>query len=190
MRPVTHPEENVVYKGPTPDIGDLSCYRPKPGLILSEWDLTIAERLALMRGARVELGISTEPIPPVSLAIVNRPGPDGEPFDYVEPHGPYRAVDPGDLTESQVRAAAECLGLTLLDHDSERPLFYVLSDAQTELHLSRAWRWTKRLMPERWFRHTKLALANAILATALTRTQPGWTPVKNAPANSHSQGGC
>lgn len=184
MKPLTHPEENVVYKGPTHDIGDLSCYRPKPGLILSEWDLTIAERLAVMRGARIELGISTEPIPPVSLAIVKRPGSDGEALEYVDAHGPYRPVDPGDLTESQVRAAAECLGLVVAERD-QRPLFYVLQDAQTELHLSRSWRWTKRLLPERWFGHTKLALANSILADALTRTQPGWSPRAE---NSQPQG--
>lgn len=56
----------------------------------------------------------------------------------------------------------------------ERPLFYVIHDAQTELHLSRAWRWTKRLLPDHRFQQTKLALANAILAEALTRTQPAW----------------
>lgn len=112
-KPIKHPEENVVYKGPTPDIGDLSCYRAKPGLILSEWDLTIAERLAIMRGATIELGIYTEPIPPVSLSIVKRPGADGESLEYVDPHGPYRPVEPGDLTESQVRAGAEALGLKI-----------------------------------------------------------------------------
>lgn len=111
-KPIKHPEENVVYKGPTPDIGDLSCYRAKPGLILSEWDLTIAERLAIMRGATIELGIYTEPIPPVSLSIVKRPGVDGESLEYVDPHGPYRAVEPGDLEAEMVLAAVDALGLT------------------------------------------------------------------------------
>lgn len=123
-KPIKHPEENVLYKGPTPDIGDLSCYRSRPGLILSEWDLSIAERIAIMRGANIELGIYTEPIPPVSIAIVKRVGED-QALEYVDEHGPFRAVEPGDLTEAQVRAGAEALGLRIAEPDAtpiERPI--------------------------------------------------------------------
>lgn len=138
MKPVKHPEENVVYKGPRPDIGDLSCYRSEPGFIISEWDLTIAERLAIMRGAKIELGIHTEPIPPVSLAVVRRPGADGESLEYVEAHGPYRAIEPGDLEPAMVRAAVDALGLA----DRQTPTKQARKWSRSALYgRSRANRW-------------------------------------------------
>jgi hypothetical protein len=33
MKPVKHAGADVVYRGPTPDIGDLWCFRDRPGLI-------------------------------------------------------------------------------------------------------------------------------------------------------------
>lgn len=157
MKPVRTPDTQFDYKGPTPDVRGLPCHRVRPGFILSEWDLTKAERIAIACGGRIELGIHTEPIPPVQLHVVER-DQDGA-LSYVDENGPWERISPEELA----------------GRSRERPLFYVLRDAQTELHLSRSWRWTKRLLPERWFRHTKLALANSILAEALTRTQPGWS---------------
>lgn len=69
MTPRGFPSQNLVYRGPTPDVGDLPCQRIKPGMILSVWELTPEERIAIAEGADIELVILTEPIPPVSLAV-------------------------------------------------------------------------------------------------------------------------
>jgi hypothetical protein len=126
MKPITTPETNFNYRGPTPDIGDLPCHRARPGLILSEWDLTKAERLAIMRGARVELGIHTEPIPPVQLSVVSRDSEDN--LAYVDEHGPFSAITAGDLDRATLEAHAASLGLLLVhpadDADRPRPRFW------------------------------------------------------------------
>lgn len=95
MKPVKTPDTQFDYKGPTPDIGDLPCYRVRPGFILSEWELTKAERIAIARGARIELGIHTEPIPPVSLHVVQRDAEGA--LSYVDEHGPWEAITPEEL---------------------------------------------------------------------------------------------
>lgn len=69
MTPRPFAAQNLVYRGPTPDVGDLPCQRVQPGMILSVWELTHEERIAIAEGADIELVILTEPIPPVSLAV-------------------------------------------------------------------------------------------------------------------------
>ncbi len=67
MLPLKVPNSDVVYKGPTPDIGDLDCQRIAPGHIRSIWTLTDEERAYIASGGNIELDILTEPIPPVAL---------------------------------------------------------------------------------------------------------------------------
>ena len=95
MKPVPTKDDNMTYKGPTPDIGDLPCHRVRPGFILSEWDLTKAERIAIARGGRIELGIHSEPIPPVQLSVVQRD--EAGDVSYVDEHGPWEALTPDDI---------------------------------------------------------------------------------------------
>lgn len=76
MDPVTRRDHNFVYQGPTPDIGDLSCYR-EPGEIWSHWKPTAAELGVLNAGGQVALGLFHEPIPPVSIGVVEAEPPPG-----------------------------------------------------------------------------------------------------------------
>lgn len=74
MKPVRVASSNLVYVGPTPDIGDLHCERLSPGVIESVWTFTPEERTAIAGGANVALAVMTEPIPPVSLIVTDRQG--------------------------------------------------------------------------------------------------------------------
>ena len=78
MKPVKTSRSNVVYRGPTVDIGDAWCERRRVRLptgdvsvIYMAWQLDDNEREVLARGKGViELGIwGMEPIPPVSLGV-------------------------------------------------------------------------------------------------------------------------
>jgi hypothetical protein len=69
VKPVKPLDGNMVYKGPTDDIGDLECTRVRPGLIKSVWRPSDDELSYLRAGGLVELQIYTEPIPPVSLNV-------------------------------------------------------------------------------------------------------------------------
>jgi hypothetical protein len=71
MRPVRTANANIVYRGPTPEIGDLHCQRVRPGEIRSVWEPTDQERELLARGGRVEVGLFSEPIPPISVIVVS-----------------------------------------------------------------------------------------------------------------------
>lgn len=71
MRPVKVASSNLVYHLPGGnEDNDLHCQRVEPGQIHSVWLPTQAERQAIAAGANVELAIFGEPIPPVSLRIV------------------------------------------------------------------------------------------------------------------------
>ena len=48
----------------------MDCERVEPGLIVSDWELTTGERRLIEAGARVQLAIFMEPIPPVVLTVV------------------------------------------------------------------------------------------------------------------------
>lgn len=73
MDPIRHPSHNFVYRGPTPEIGDLSCHRGSAegmSLVTSHWVPTADELKILNEGGSVKLGIwGLEPIPPVSLGV-------------------------------------------------------------------------------------------------------------------------
>lgn len=70
MKPVRFGAANRVYRGPTPEIGDLWCYIPKPGDVRTVWEFNDDERKLIAEGGRIELRILNEPIPPVALAVL------------------------------------------------------------------------------------------------------------------------
>lgn len=74
MRPVRTARSNLVYVGPTPDIGDLHCQRLEIGRVRSIWHLSQAERQAVAAGADIALDVLQEPHPPVALSVVDEPG--------------------------------------------------------------------------------------------------------------------
>ena len=72
MRPVKFEAADVVYRGPTPEIGDLWVHRRRPGVIESVWQPSEDERRMIAEGGRVLLTIHSEPIPPVSVQAIHR----------------------------------------------------------------------------------------------------------------------
>lgn len=74
MKPVRTATSNLVYTGPTPEIGDLHCERLQPGQIKSVWHFSQREREAIARGANLALTILGEPIPPVGLHLTTEKG--------------------------------------------------------------------------------------------------------------------
>lgn len=70
MKPVRHAHANICYRGTTPDVGDLWCMRDTPGQIIVVYELDDHERKLILMGGRIMLGISTEPIPPVSMQVI------------------------------------------------------------------------------------------------------------------------
>jgi hypothetical protein len=74
MRPVRTASSNLVYRGPTPEIRDLHCERIRPGQIRSVWWFSPAEREAIAAGANLSLTILGEPIPPVSVQLIELDG--------------------------------------------------------------------------------------------------------------------
>lgn len=70
MRPVRTGAANVVYRGPTDEIGDLWVQRVHPGQVRAVFDLDDVERALIAQGGRVELAIHSEPMPPVSLVVL------------------------------------------------------------------------------------------------------------------------
>ncbi len=71
MRPVKHEGADVVYRGTSPEIGDLWCMREQPGVILVVYELDDQDRAQIAAGGRIMLGICTEPIPPVSMQVID-----------------------------------------------------------------------------------------------------------------------
>lgn len=73
MRPVRHAGSNVVYRGPTEDIGDLWCERATVEghpAIKVVYELDDEEREMLICGGRIELSLLTEPIPPLMMEVL------------------------------------------------------------------------------------------------------------------------
>lgn len=93
MHPIKHDSSNMVYRGPTPDIGDLWVQRVEPHQIRVVYDLTDHDRELIAAGGRIELAMYYEPIPPISMAVLPegmcRPagehGWKGQEFDKPEP---------------------------------------------------------------------------------------------------------
>lgn len=76
MDPIKRDSHDLTYAGPTPDIGDLSCER-RDGAIYSHWRPSAEELEELKAGGVIELGIFTEPIPPVSIGVVKDEAAEG-----------------------------------------------------------------------------------------------------------------
>lgn len=90
MKPVATDKTTFTYRGPTPDIGDLPCYR-EAGAVWSVWELTDEERRFIVDGGNIALGIWAEPIPPVALEVVgDQPAPRAE-MRIVIPGTPFYA---------------------------------------------------------------------------------------------------
>jgi hypothetical protein len=94
MRPVRTASSNLVYVGPTPDIGDLHCERLAPGRIRSVWWFTPAERRSIAEGANLSLTILGEPIPPVSLHLIRDAGVGNDAPDVLERLETLRGLAP------------------------------------------------------------------------------------------------
>jgi DNA-directed RNA polymerase subunit RPC12/RpoP len=77
MRPVRTQDADVTYLGPNPEIADLPVHRAEVGRIYATFALSDAERTMIANGAQVQIGIFTEPMPPISVAVVNEPESDG-----------------------------------------------------------------------------------------------------------------
>lgn len=81
MRPIKRPDHNFTYKGPTPDIGDLSCEvfiePPETRVVRSHWRPSRDELTVLLEGGSVELDVLTGgPLPPLAVNVA--PEIDGE----------------------------------------------------------------------------------------------------------------
>jgi hypothetical protein len=74
VRPVRTEKSNLVYVGPTPDIGDLHCERVRPGYIRSVWEFSPEERESIAKGANLSVSVLTEPIPPMSMHLTREQG--------------------------------------------------------------------------------------------------------------------
>lgn len=70
MKPIRHAGSHVVYKGPTEEIGDLWCQRVRPGQIRVVYELDDHDRELIAAGGRIELAMYSEPIPPISMAVL------------------------------------------------------------------------------------------------------------------------
>lgn len=75
MDPIEKEEHNFTYKGPSPDVGDLTGIRNDDGSFTSHWRPS-PEELEGMADAiqngdfAIELTIHSSPIPPVSMSVV------------------------------------------------------------------------------------------------------------------------
>lgn len=81
MKPVRHAGCNKVYKGPTPNIGDLHCIEQPDGHIDVVYEFDDADREMIANGGKVMLGIYSQPIPPVSMQVM--------PKGFCEPIGEH-----------------------------------------------------------------------------------------------------
>ena len=96
MLPTRTEKSNLVYRGPSPEIGDLDCQRITPGLIRSIWVLSPEERDYIARGGNLELDLWAEPIPPIALNVTDEGAKlDDSPFPPV----PVEDMEPNPLAE-------------------------------------------------------------------------------------------
>lgn len=108
MQAVRTESSNFTYLGPRADIADLPCRREN-GRVYAIFRLTDEERTMIANGAQIRLGIFQEPIPPVSMSIVNEPEAAGVEQDGVPIEPDYRCEQCGNL---YVSARAIALNLT------------------------------------------------------------------------------
>lgn len=70
MKPRFHTGCNFVYRGPTPEIGDLHVFvNPKNRIVEVVYELDDDDRKMIAEGGTIRLGIHQAPIPPVSLNV-------------------------------------------------------------------------------------------------------------------------
>lgn len=87
MDAVSRLDHNFTYKGPTEDIGDLSCI-VEGNETITHWRPTRDELEVLMAGGLVELTLLSHPIPPIMLTTC--------PADQPEVIPPFKRLEPGD----------------------------------------------------------------------------------------------
>jgi len=68
MEPIRTARANMVYRGPSPDIGDAWAEATADTAYLV-WEPTPDERAAIAAGANLRLGVHQHPMPPVSLGV-------------------------------------------------------------------------------------------------------------------------
>jgi hypothetical protein len=71
MDPIETTESNFVYRGPTPDIGDLHCHVDGPRTD-SVWKPTEEELAFLIDGGNVLLSVYGHPHPPVAVSVTGQ----------------------------------------------------------------------------------------------------------------------
>jgi hypothetical protein len=86
MKPVIHVGCNFLYRGPTPDIGDLHVQMQDDGRVEVIFELDDEEREMIAQGGKIRLGIFARPIPPVSMAVT----PPGM-YESIREH-PYKDI--------------------------------------------------------------------------------------------------
>jgi hypothetical protein len=70
MKPIRFQAANLVYHGPTEDIGDLWVHRVRPGVVEAVYELSDRDREMIAAGGRILIGIHSEPMPPISLQAI------------------------------------------------------------------------------------------------------------------------
>lgn len=69
VRPIVRKTHNLIYFGPTKEIGDLPCRREQPGMISGNWRPSADEPAVLNAGGSVEVTVWSEPIPPMAVNV-------------------------------------------------------------------------------------------------------------------------
>lgn len=98
MRAIKRRTHNVLYRGEHEQDGrvvnegvfDLPCER-RDGAIFSHWKPAPEELAILNAGGCIELGVHSEPIPPVSVNVVAREAPEPKPGPSLPPDIANRA---------------------------------------------------------------------------------------------------
>ncbi|MFL5954770.1 MAG: hypothetical protein ACJ76I_11760 [Gaiellaceae bacterium] len=113
MKPVRVASSNAVYRGPNDAIGDLWCERVAPGHILVVYEPDDDERAILAAGGRVELALFNEPIPPISIGVV-----DAEASASVGEHGFRIPIQPDPARDP---AGAAAMGRGTIERRKPQP---------------------------------------------------------------------
>lgn len=80
MEPVKRSHHNTNYKGPTPEIGDLSAYEVE-GQVSSHWRPNSEELAVLVEGGDIEVTVFATPPPPIGVGVTENEGDDALPAD-------------------------------------------------------------------------------------------------------------
>ena len=80
MKPIKTATTGIVYRGPTPEIGDLWCERVQRGEIRSFWKPSEEELTVLNDGGCIQLDVLTEPLPPLAVNVSTAEAEGEHPF--------------------------------------------------------------------------------------------------------------